>query len=227
MNTSRTLGLLVVVGLGSVGTGCEKGSHGPNAAGSASAASSSARGSSGSAGSSAASATAATSAHATKLAETLAGTVSQVGDEIRLESKTIYPPPACSADAKDGCAKVKALREGMEGVKHLGSFASPAGGPNSVLLFQVTTAGNACNGGPLFFVGFENGVPPRYSDVFDHCGGPDPTVVALSDDRIMVHVPAHPANRGTDTIKVKTAYYDVRTGALTAVPYPKVVVDKY
>jgi hypothetical protein len=148
-----------------------------------------------------------------KTVETPAGVASEVGDEIHLAGKTIYPPE-CPAGGKDGCAKVKALRSGMEGIKLLRHFDGP-GGPKSILLFQVTSAGNACNGGPLFFVRVAKDAPPQYSDVFDHCGGPDPMVGAMPD-KILINVPAHAPNRGTGTIPAKNMEYDIATGTLAA-----------
>jgi hypothetical protein len=149
-----------------------------------------------------------------KTVETPAGIVSERGDEIHLGAKTLYPPPECPAGGKDGCAKVKALRSSMEGVKLLRHFDGP-GGPKSILLFQVTTAGNACNGGPLFFVRVAKDASPQYSDVFDYCGGPDPMVGAMPD-KILINVPAHPANRGAGTVAAKNMEYDIATGTLAA-----------
>ena len=139
---------------------------------------------------------------------------SEVGSEIQLAGKTIYPPPECPAGGKDGCAKVKALRAGMEGVKLLRHFDGP-GGPKSILLLQVTSAGNACNGGPLFFVRVAKDAAPQYSDVFDHCGGPDPMVGAMPD-KILINVPAHPPNKGTGTLPAKNMEYDIASGTLQA-----------
>ena len=138
----------------------------------------------------------------------------EVGTEVKLAGKTLYPPADCPAGAKDGCAKVKALRESNEGVKILRHFDGP-GGARSILLLQVTPAGNACNGGPLFFVRLASNAPPQFSDVFDHCGGPDPMVGAMAD-KIVVSVPAHPPNRGTGTIAAKSMEYDIATGVLAA-----------
>jgi hypothetical protein len=146
--------------------------------------------------------------------DTPAGTMSEVGDEIRLAGKTIYPPPECPAGGKDGCAKVKALRSPMEAVKLLRHFDGP-GGPKSILLFQVSPAGNACNGGPLFFVRVAKDAAPQYSDVFDYCGGPDPMVGAMPD-KVLINIPAHAPNKGTGTIAAKTMEYDIATGTLAA-----------
>ena len=68
----------------------------------------------------------------------------------------------------------------MEGIKLLRHFDGP-GGQKSISLLQAMTAGNACNGGPLFFVRVAQDAPPQYSDVFDYCGGPDPMVGAMPD----------------------------------------------
>ena len=149
-----------------------------------------------------------------KSVDTPAGIASEVGDEIKLAGKTLYPPPDCAAGAKGGCVKVKALRAEMEGIKLLRHFDGPAG-PKSILLLQVTTAGNACNGGPLFFVRVAKDAPPEYSDVFDHCGGPDPMVGAMPD-KILITVPAHPPNRGTGVIAARNMEYDIATGTLQA-----------
>lgn len=148
--------------------------------------------------------------------DTPAGIASEVGDEIKLAGKALYPPPDCPAGGKDGCVKVKALRASMEGIKLLRHFDGPAG-PKSILLFQVTTAGNACNGGPLFFVRVAKDAAPSYSDVFDHCGGPDPMVGAMPD-KILINVPAHPPNKGAGVIPAKNMEYDIATGTLQTAP---------
>jgi len=149
-----------------------------------------------------------------KTVDTPAGTAAEVGDEIQLAGKTIYPPPDCPAGGKDGCAKVTALRAGMEGIKIVRHFDGP-GGPKSILLLQTTSAGNGCSGGPLFFVRVSKDAPPQYSDFFDYCGGPDPMVGAMPD-KILVNAPAHPANKGTAVIPAKNMEYDIATGTLTA-----------
>ena len=57
--------------------------------------------------------------------------------------------------------------------------------------------------------------PPTYSDVFDHCGGPDPMVGAMPD-KILINVPAHPPNKGTGVIPARNMEYDIATGTLLA-----------
>jgi hypothetical protein len=149
-----------------------------------------------------------------KTVDTPAGTAAEVGTEVKLAGKTLFPPPDCPAGAKDGCAKVKAHGEGNVGVRILRHFDGP-GGARSILLLQVMPAGNACNGGSLFFVRLAGNAPPQFSDVFEHCGGPDPMVGAMAD-KIVVSVPAHPPNRGTGTIAAKSMEYDIATGVLAA-----------
>jgi hypothetical protein len=149
-----------------------------------------------------------------KTVDTPAGLAAEVGSEIHLAGKTIYPPPECPAGVKDGCAKVKALRASMEGIKLLRHFDGP-GGPKSILLLQAMPAGNACNGGPLFFVRVAKDAAPQYSDVFDYCGGPDPMVGAMPD-KILINVPAHAPNKGTGMIPAKNMEYDIATGTLVA-----------
>jgi hypothetical protein len=149
-----------------------------------------------------------------KTVDTPAGTVSEVGDEIRLAGKTLYPPEECPPGGKDGCAKVKALRAKNDGVKLLRHFDGP-GGQKSIVLFQVTTSDKACEGGSLFFVRLSVNTPPQYSDVFEHCGPPEPMVGAMPD-KILVNVPAHPTKTGGAPAAAKNMEYDIATGTLAA-----------
>ena len=149
-----------------------------------------------------------------KTVDTPAGTMAEVGDEIHLSGKTIYPPPECAAGGKDGCAKVKALRAKSDGVKLLRHFDGP-GGQKSILLFQVAPSDKACEGGSLFFVRVSSSAAPQYSDVFEHCGPPDPMVGAMPD-KILVNVPAHPAKTGGALVAAKSWEMDIGTGAFVA-----------
>jgi hypothetical protein len=149
-----------------------------------------------------------------KSVDTPAGTVAEVGNEIHLSGKPLYPPAECPAGGKDGCAKVKALKATNETIKILRHFDGP-GGQKSIVLFQASPAGNACNGGPLFFVRFAKDASPQFSDVFDYCGGPDPMVGAMPD-KILINVPEHAPNKGTGMIAAKNMEYDIATGTLTA-----------
>ncbi len=146
--------------------------------------------------------------------DTPAGTMAEAGDEIHLSGKTIYPPPECAVGGKDGCTKVKALRAKNDGVKLLRHFDGP-GGQKSILLFQVTSVDKTCEGGSLFFVRVSSSAAPQYSDVFEHCGPPDPMVGAMPD-KILVNVPAHPAKSGGAPAAAKNMEYDIATGTLVA-----------
>ena len=146
--------------------------------------------------------------------DTPAGTMSEVGDEIHLSGKTIYPPADCAAGGKDGCTKVKALRAKNDGVKLLRHFDGP-GGQKSILLFQVSSSDKTCEGGSLFFVRVAANAAPQYSDVFEHCGPPDPMVGAMPD-KILVNVPVHPTKTGGAPAPAKNMEYDIATGTLQA-----------
>lgn len=148
-----------------------------------------------------------------KSVDTPAGPASEVGSEVQLAGKTLYPPPDCAAGGKDGCAKVKALRSANDGVKILRHFDGP-GGQKSILLLQVTPTDKACTSGSLFFVRVAKDAPPQYSDVFDYCGGPDAMVGAMPD-KILVNVPAHPSSKGAP-VPAKQMEYDIATGTLQA-----------
>ena len=149
--------------------------------------------------------------------DTPAGTMSEVGDEIQLSGKTIYPPPECPPGGKDGCAKVKALRAKNDGVKLLRHFDGP-GGQKSILLFQVAPIDKTCEGGSLFFVRVAANAAPQYSEVFEHCGPPDPMVGAMPD-KILINVPTHPSKTGGAPAPAKNMEYDIATGTLvTAAP---------
>jgi hypothetical protein len=215
MRTSSTALVLVrALALLSLAAACDKPAPAAADSGAATASTTSPPGTSGASGAADADAPPPPSKPTGKTVDTPAGTMSEVGDEIHLAGKTIYPPPECPAGGKDGCAKVKAIRTPMEAVKLLRHFDGP-GGPKSILLFQVSPAGNACNGGPLFFVRVAKDVAPQYSDVFDYCGGPDPMVGAMPD-KILINIPAHAPNKGTGTIAAKTMEYDIATGVLAA-----------
>ena len=111
---------------------------------------------------------------------------------LTLNGKTIYPP-TCPAGGRS-CAKVKSVHDGMERVNELGEY-HPADSKDMVVLFQSATMGNACNGGPLFFIRFKVDGSYTFSGPIDYCGGPDPKVTATAD-AVTVTVPAHEPNHG-------------------------------
>jgi len=194
--------------------GCDKPAPATADAGAAAASATATLAPSASGGTDADAGTAAPSKPTGRTVDTPAGTMSEVGDEIHLSGKTIYPPPECAAGGKDGCAKVKALRAKSDGVKLLRHFDGP-GGQKSILLFQVSSSDKTCEGGPLFFVRVAANAAPQYSDVFEHCGPPDPMVGAMPD-KILVNVPAHPTKSGGAPAPPKNMEYDIATGTLQA-----------
>ena len=146
-----------------------------------------------------------------KTVDTPAGTASEVGNQVQLAGKPIYPPAECPGGGKDGCAKVKALVAANDAAKILRHFDGP-GGQKSILLLQVTPNDKACTSGSLFFVRVAASAAPQYSDVFDYCGGPDPMVGAMPD-KILVNAPAHPSSKGA-AVPAKQMEYDIATGTL-------------
>jgi hypothetical protein len=127
-----------------------------------------------------------------------------------LRGTSLYPP-TCSRGGS-ACPDVKAAAAAMEQIGVLGQYA-PAGSKDSVVLFQMRTMGNACNGGPLFFIRFVADGSYVYSKVIDHCGGPDPTI-KHEGNVVRITVPEHPPNRGTGTIAETASEYDLATGAV-------------
>ncbi|MBA3438276.1 MAG: hypothetical protein H0T92_00200 [Pyrinomonadaceae bacterium] len=65
-----------------------------------------------------------------------------------------------------------------------------------VVLLQMNMLGNACNGGPLLFLGLKEDKTFSLSESIDFCGGASP-VVTWSDSKVTVLIPGGPPNRGT------------------------------
>jgi hypothetical protein len=64
----------------------------------------------------------------------------------------------------------------------------------AVAVFQQFSWGNACNGGPIWFLGIQKDGTFTVSDPIDFCGGPSPIVTVISET---VHV-ISPASDGQD-----------------------------
>ncbi len=86
------------------------------------------------------------------------------------------------------------------------------GGPapfDQVLVVQQTMLGNACNGGPIWFLGLRrDGSHVAYRQI-DFCGGPDP-VIHAEPGRIVVLAPGGPVNHGTGYVPAETWVFDGR-----------------
>ncbi|HEX7318568.1 MAG TPA: hypothetical protein VF297_31965 [Pyrinomonadaceae bacterium] len=70
---------------------------------------------------------------------------------------------------------------------------------DEVVLLQFNMFGNACNGGPLHFLGLKEDGTYQLSDEIDFCGGHRP-VVTWGGNKATVLLPGGPPNRGTGYI---------------------------
>jgi hypothetical protein len=77
---------------------------------------------------------------------------------------------------------------------------------DEVVLLQMNMLGNACDGGPLLFLGLKRDKTFSLSGSIDFCGGSQP-VVTWSDSRVTVLIPGGPPNRGTGYIPAETWIY--------------------
>ena len=91
-------------------------------------------------------------------------------------------------------------------LKHFDGGPSPF---DQVFVVQQNTTGNACNGGPIWFLGLRRDGSHIVSQQIDFCGGAAPVIHAESG-RIVVHIPGGPPNRGTGYIPHETWTFDGR-----------------
>ncbi len=78
---------------------------------------------------------------------------------------------------------------------------------NEVVLLQMNMLGNACNGGPLLFLGLKEDKTFSLSEGIDFCGG-SPPVVTWSSSRATVLIPGGAPNRGAGYIPPETWVYE-------------------
>lgn len=78
---------------------------------------------------------------------------------------------------------------------------------DEVVLLQMNMLGNACDGGPLLFLGLKGDKTFSLSKSIDFCGGAPP-VVTWSNSRVTVLIPGGPPNRGTGYIPAETWVYE-------------------
>jgi hypothetical protein len=78
---------------------------------------------------------------------------------------------------------------------------------DEVVLLQMNMLGNACDGGPLLFLGLKADKTFSLSPSIDFCGG-SPPVVTWSSSRVIVLIPGGPPNRGTGYIPSETWLYE-------------------
>ncbi|MGY6274210.1 hypothetical protein [Methylomonas sp. MgM2] len=60
---------------------------------------------------------------------------------------------------------------------------------SAVAVFQQFSWGNACNGGPIWFLGIREEGTFLVSDAIDYCGGPLP-IISVTEDAVYVVLPA-------------------------------------
>ncbi|HVQ38715.1 MAG TPA: hypothetical protein VMS31_14350 [Pyrinomonadaceae bacterium] len=87
-----------------------------------------------------------------------------------------------------------------------------------VVLLQMGMLGNACDGGPLLFVGLKEDKTFALSASIDFCGG-RPPVVTWSSDKVTVLLPGGPPNRGDGYLPAETWVYE--NGRVRPVKRPK------
>ena len=78
---------------------------------------------------------------------------------------------------------------------------------DKVVVFQQNMWGNACDGGPIWFLGLKRDGSFNVSEPIDFCGGRPPTI-ARTDGRIVVTIPGGPPNRGRGYIPGETWVYE-------------------
>jgi hypothetical protein len=78
---------------------------------------------------------------------------------------------------------------------------------DEVVLLQMNMLGNACDGGPLLFLGLKGDQTFSLSESIDFCGGAAP-VVTWSDSKVTVLIPGGPPNRGAGYIPAETWVYE-------------------
>lgn len=78
---------------------------------------------------------------------------------------------------------------------------------DEVVVFQQNMWGNACDGGPLWFLGLKRDGTFGVSSPIDFCGG-RPPVMKQTAGRIVVTLPGGPPNRGSGYIPTETWVYE-------------------
>jgi hypothetical protein len=137
---------------------------------------------------------------------------------VAVATSTLYPPTCPDGGAR--CESIRAIADTFERVQVLGEYPAKEGSLETTLLFETGTMGNACAGGPLFFVRFPEDGTAAFSEPIDYCGGPPPTI-ERDGDVVRFTVPAHPPNRGTGVVGGIAREYSLSTGAMRHLPDPR------
>jgi hypothetical protein len=86
--------------------------------------------------------------------------------------------------------------EGMPIPSILASFRGDVPPYDEIVVLQQSTAGNACNGGPIWFLGIHKSGEFHITEPIDFCGGPSP-VIKRDRRGIVLTFPGGPPNHGT------------------------------
>jgi hypothetical protein len=78
---------------------------------------------------------------------------------------------------------------------------------DEVVLLQFNMLGNACNGGPLRFLGLKADGSFQLSNEIEFCGGKQP-IITWGGDKAIVTLPGGPPNRGSGYIPSETWTYE-------------------
>jgi hypothetical protein len=96
--------------------------------------------------------------------------------------------------------------EGAFPPKVVADFRKELGKLDEVVILQEAPMGNACNGGPLHFIGLRKDKSYQVSGPLDFCGGKTP-VVKHQGEIISITFPGGPPNRGSGHIPTEKWKY--------------------
>ncbi len=77
---------------------------------------------------------------------------------------------------------------------------------DEVFVLQQRMWGNACDGGPIWFLGGKSDGSYAISDAIEYCGGPPPILTVLPE-KVHITVPGHAPHRGVGFIPQEVWVY--------------------
>lgn len=89
-------------------------------------------------------------------------------------------------------------------IKHIKNGVPPF---DELVIFQQNMWGNACDGGPIWFLGLNKNGSFGISTPIDFCGGRAP-IIKEAPDKVTIIIPGGPPNRGTGYIPGETWVYE-------------------
>jgi hypothetical protein len=78
---------------------------------------------------------------------------------------------------------------------------------DEIVVLQQNTAGNACNGGPIWFLGIRKSGAFAVTKPIDFCGGADP-VIERKGARIILTFPGGQPNHGTERVPTEVWVFE-------------------